>query len=49
MGCVEILVDKQVLSRHPTSSLLLGEGFLGWRKAPCRISGLIGALERSNG
>lgn len=25
MGCVEFLIDEQVLSRHPTS-LLLGEG-----------------------
>lgn len=38
-------IDAQVLSRHPTS-LLLGEGFLGWRKAPCRSSELAGSWER---
>lgn len=48
MGCVEFLVAGQVLSRHPTS-LLPGEGFLGWRKAPCRSSGLAGPRERPSG
>lgn len=39
MGCIGFLIDGQVLSGRSTS-LLPGEGFLGWRRALCRSSGL---------
>lgn len=39
MGYVEFLIDGQGLNRRFTSPLLSG-GFLGWRKASSKSSGL---------